>query len=114
MSRYNVNLPDLVIPAGGTRSNVLTGSSLAGIESLAIFAPDVLDATVTFTVQVAHVASPAAGDWADLQSGGTDVTLTADNAVVISSLPFEALSILASAAVAAERRFRVVGRELLR
>jgi hypothetical protein len=113
MSRYNVNLPDLVIPAGGTRSNVLTGGLLAGLESLAIFAPDVLDAA-TFTVQVAHVANPAAGDWADLQSGGTDVTLTADNVVVIPSLPFEALSILSSAAVAAERRFRVVGRELLR
>lgn len=109
-SRYSVRLEDLTISNGNTESNVLDEDALSGAETLAIYAPDTLDAA-TFTVQVAPVPEPAAADWTDLQIDGADVTLTADKATIIFTVPFRALRISSSVAVAADRVFAVVTRE---
>ena len=51
-----------------------------------------------FTVQVSNVdtTSTATGSFVDLQSAGSDVTLTAINAAVISPCPFRRIRLLST------------------
>lgn len=104
-----VNLPTLVIANGGTESDALDYQDLRHVESLTIFGPSAL--TGVATVEVAPTRTPVAADWVALQSGGADVTITADKATTIHPGVAQALRIVSSAAEGAERSFPVIGHE---
>src|SRR3990167_3144059 len=97
---FTCNLPTLTIDSTTQTSNVITGFGDA--EALVLYAPAALTGTVT--VQV----SPATdGAFVDLESSGSDVTLTAGNATVITEIPFSALRLSASIAEGADRNISV-------
>lgn len=112
MSRHLLSLPDLVIPNGGTESNVLLATGLVGMttsgdgfrdaDGITIFAPDTLPETVT--VHVAEAES--GGNFNPLQREGADVVVPVGKTATIDAISFKALK-LVSLAVAAERRFKV-------
>lgn len=64
-------------------------------EGITIFATT---SSGVFTVQVSNVdtTSTGAGTFVDLQSAGSDVTLTAVNAAVISPCPFRRIRLLST------------------
>ena len=107
------NLPDLVIPINTAVSNALTFANLRHMLALTVFSPETLDAA-TFNVEVSAVPGEdaVAGDWRTLQSAGSDVVVTADDATQITFVSFRGLRIRnVTGNVAAARTFSVVGND---
>ena len=100
-----VGMPNLVL---STETTVLSGT-IEGFDdayAVSIQAPGTLNSTVV-TVQVSVTTSAAAATYSNLQSGGTDVTLSASKALVISPCPFRMLQLSGSSTEAAARTFSV-------
>ena len=64
-------------------------------EALSVFASS---SSGVFTVQVSPIdsTSTGTGDWQDLQSAGSDVTITAPNVLAVSPLPFRRMRLLST------------------
>lgn len=106
MSSHVARLQDMVIPSGQTDSNVLLAHrDFSDADGITIFSPNVMPETVT--VYVAGVDNPAAGDFRALQRNDLDFVLAAGKAETIALLPYKAIKLVASAAVAADRTFNV-------
>ena len=88
-------------------SNVLVPAELGDLEGLTIFANA---SSGVFTVQIAPTSD---GTFADLQSAGADVTITAPNALVISPVPFRALRLAATYTTSSAVSFPVQGTVVL-
>lgn len=97
---FTCNLPTLTIDSGTQTSDAITGFGDA--EALILYAPSALTGTVT--VQVSPTTT---GTFVDLESSGSDVTLTAGNATVITEIPFGALRLSSSIAEGADRNISV-------
>lgn len=97
-------LGSLVIANGGTTSDELGFNSLRFARSVALTG-DATAQTGTISVQVNPLRT--GGTFTTLQSGGADVTLTAQKTTVISPIPAARLRLVSSSAEAAERRFTV-------
>lgn len=82
MAQYTKQFPTLKITT--SNSNAIAG--LEDLDGLAIFCTT---SSGVFTVQVA--ASTDGTDFADLQSAGADVTITAPNVLTISPIAFRQL-----------------------
>ena len=105
MPRSSFWVTNLVIPNAAQASNELNGSDLRDADSITIFAPGTLPEAVR--VQIAHVGSPVAADWRDLDQGSGDIVIAAGQAISIDFTAFSKLRLFAAAAVAAERVFNV-------
>lgn len=101
-----IKLPDLVV-AGGTESPVLdfTRPPYSEIKDLTIIGPAVLTEVATI-----HVSAKKGGNIGPLQSGGADVVVTQDDALVISPVTFAEFKIVLS--VIGTRTFEMGGREV--
>jgi len=106
MGSYTANLPTLTIDLGYASSSVLTGFEDAS--ALIIMAPAELTGTVTVRIATESDGVTASATWADYQSGGTDITLGAGNAVQFTP-PLSGSLILVSsvASESARRAFQV-------
>ena len=102
-----VFLGNMVIANGGTASGSLGGRLLRTIRSLTIHGPSAL--TGTATLQSLDAVGGSA--WTPVQSGGSDVTVTAAKALVLTEVPFGTIRILSGSAESAERKFPVWGEE---
>src|ERR1043165_8168243 len=95
--------PDLVINLNSTVSQTIT--LIEDAYGLSITAPPNLDSS---TISVAVAGSTASGaNLSVLQSGGTDVTLSAGKALVITPVPFKQLQLQAFKTETAQRNFNV-------
>lgn len=93
--------PNLTIASGSSNSNAI--ELMEDAYGLGIQAPATLTSTMIL-VQVAMAASSGA-TFATLQSGGTDVTITAGKALIITPIPYKQLRIQGSSAEGADRSF---------
>ena len=110
MSSHVVKVTDLVIPSGSTESNVLySKSDYQDGDGLTFFSPAVMPETITIYVSpVGDPSNPASpSDFRALQFNSTDQTLQAGKAETITLLPYKAIKLVASAAVAADRTIQV-------
>ena len=112
MSTYLKDMGTLTIVDGATLSNILTG--FEDCDAAYIFSNSQSTAfTGTVTVRVSGVAGAATtttNAWADLTSGGSDVTIAAGNSVPITDTAFYSLMVASSGSEVADISFRVVGR----
>lgn len=76
------------------------------LKALSIFAPGTLPETVT--LQVAPGSTSGASDFRALQSGGADITVPANKAVMVTEAAFRQIRLVAGAGVAADRTFTIV------
>ena len=79
MGMYTANLPTITMDAGFASSSILTGFEDAS--ALIIMGPAALTGTITVRVATESDGVTASDTWSDYQSGGSDVTITAGNAV---------------------------------
>ena len=100
MRNYPFKTADLVIPNSTAISNSFDLRKTR-FRGLTIFAPSAL--TNACKVQVSTDDS----SWQDLQSGGSDVAVALDKAIVIDYVGFEYLRIESAGNEAAERTFKV-------
>jgi hypothetical protein len=100
MSAINTTI---TIASGATDSQVVDALPLAPAVSILIMAP----ATMPETVKV-QVAEKPSGTFVDLQTDGTDITLTAAKATQITVLGGAAWKLKAGGAAGADRVFRVI------
>ena len=101
MSLFVCDLPTLTIANAGTESNAIGGFDDA--EALTLYAPATLTGTVTVEVEPTIGGS----SFVDLTSAGSDVTIGAGNALVLSPITFRQLRLSSSLAEGAERSFSV-------
>lgn len=102
MALWIASQPDMVVAAAGTTSNTIVNFDDA--YALTIYCPAVLTSTsVTIDVEPTSTGTT----FTTLQSGGTDVVMTAGKATVISPAPFRQLRVVCGAAEGAGRIFRV-------
>ena len=94
----------LTIPSGGTDSEVFGMGTYGNRQTIemAIIAPATLPETVT--VQVAG----ALGNYADLRTGGTDITLAARKCDFITVISCENLRLHAGSATGGDRVFEIM------
>lgn len=102
MALRTVTLTDLTIANGGTTSNALTANDLKFVRSVAIQGPSALTGTATVQVSLDGTNFHA------LQSGGSDVVVTAVKTLVVADVPMKGLRIVSGSAEGAERVFEVV------
>ena len=102
-----VVLGNLVIANGAAPSTSLGGRLLRTIRSLTIHGPSAL--TNTVTLQSLDAVGGSA--WTPVQSGGSDVTITAAKALVITEVPFGTIRVNSGGNEGAERVFPVWGEE---
>jgi hypothetical protein len=96
----------MVIANGATESNeLLAKRDFQDADGITIFSPTVMPETVT--VYVSGVENPSSSDYRALQRNDLDFTLAAGKAETIALLPYKAIKLVASAAVAADRTFQV-------
>lgn len=105
MGMYTCNLPTLTIDSGFASSSVLTGFEDAS--ALIIMAPGTLSGTITIRVATESDGVTASATWADYQSGGSDVTLGAGNAVQFTPPVAGSLILVSSTNEAGRRYFQV-------
>ena len=105
MGSYTANLPTLTIDSGFASSSVLTGFEDAS--ALIIMAPTTLTGTITVRVATESSGVTASSTWADYQSGGSDITLAAGNAVQLTPPLAGSIILVSSATEAARRYFQV-------
>jgi hypothetical protein len=100
------NPTTLTILSGATASGTLDLTKLSSRRALTlgISAPATLPEVVNI-----EVATTATGNFARLESGGDDVDIPADKAIVLTDFPFAHLKLVAQAAAAADRVFDVIG-----
>ena len=101
MSRFYANLPNLVIALTESVSGTIT-ASLTDAAALTITAPSALTGTVTLQGSL-----DGGTTWADIGSGGSDVTIGAGNGVTVSPFPYNGLRLSSSTTEAAARTFLV-------
>lgn len=101
MSVHYANLGTLVISSGGTASTEIT-AYLSDAKTISIWAP----ATVTGTVGIE--VSYDGTNWADLTSGGSDITIAGGNVVTITDPGFSGLRVVSGSTEADTRTFNVV------
>lgn len=109
MARLSRFVTDLVIAAGAQQSNGTSyratedNGELDDADAVLIMAPDAL--TGTLTVQCGPNAD---GNFVVLQSPpGTDITLAAGKAIVITDVPYPKIAVISAAAEGAQRTIRV-------
>ena len=105
MGSYTANLPTLTMDSGFASSSILRGFEDAS--ALIIMAPSALTGTITVRVATESSGVTASSTWADYQSGGSDVTLGAGNAVQFSPPLAGSIILVSSATEAARRYFQV-------
>ncbi len=104
MRHYPVKITDLVIPNGAAISNALDLRK-SRYRGMTIYVPTTL--TNACIVQV----SPDDSTWFDMKSGGSDIALAADGAIVIDFVGSSYLRIQSAANEGAERTFGAEGVE---
>lgn len=92
----------MTIPSGGSTSNAIVDFDDAW--GLTIYSPGTVTAT-QFTVEVEPSSSGTS--FVTLQSGGSDVTIPASKATVISPVPFKQMRITSSSAEGQDDVFTV-------
>lgn len=102
MSRHFANLGTLVIANGQTDTTTPITKYLDDAHSVTIVAPSTLTGTVTIRGSI-----DGGTTYADIGSGGSDVTIGAGNSVTISPCPFNAIKVTSGSAEGAERTFTV-------
>ena len=102
MSLYFANLPNLVIASGATDTTTPITKYLEDANGVTITAPATLTGTVTIKGSVDGGTS-----YADVGSGGSDVTIGAGNAVTITPFVFNALKVTSGSTEAGDRTFKV-------
>ena len=105
MSSYQANLPNATIDVGFASSSVIVGIEDAW--ALAIYAPADLTSTVTVRISTNTSAVTGSNAWSDAQSGGSDITLAAGNAVTISTLAAGSVLLVSAATVSVRAEFAV-------
>ena len=103
MGRHLVPLPDLVIATGATDSPAIGIGDLHDAEAIGFQAPSTVDGTVTLEVEM----SPTGTNFSTLRTGGSDITLTASKADVITEVTFARIRVHQSVAAAATRTYKV-------
>ena len=98
-----VGLTTLTIPNAASTSNAI--ATLDDAFGLTVYGPTAVTSTA-ITIQVNPSETSTSG-WVDLQSAGTDVTLPAAKATVISPITFRQMRLVASGLEAASRAFPV-------
>jgi hypothetical protein len=92
-------------------SNYLTADDYAQFDAVCLVAP----ATLTGTITLATIDDPASDEtndanWRTVESPpGTDITIAAGKAVVLTALPFIAFRLESDGTEAGDRTFRVYG-----
>jgi len=111
MSTYLKDMGLLTIQ-DATLSNVIGGCE--DCETMYLFSNSQTSASVgTITVQISAIkdaATSTTNGWADLTSGGSDVTIAAGNACPITDTGFYAIRVRSSGTETPAISFRVVGR----
>jgi hypothetical protein len=92
----------MTIPSGGSTSNSITDFDDAW--GLTIYSPVIVTATA-FSVEVEPTSSGTL--FVVLQSGGTDVTIPASRATVISPVPFRQMRITSSSVEGQDDVFKI-------
>lgn len=109
MGRHIVNFPDLVIPAAGTDSNVISSKLGFGhLVDLIIWAHTL---TNEVSLLVGQDEGMAIGDMEILTLAGTDFTITANRANQIPAAAYKSLAVQSAGAEAAARTFQIRGQE---
>ena len=99
-----VALPAMTIPSSTSTSNAVR--NLDDSVAVSILSPAALTST-TITIQVEPTSTGT--DWVTLQSGGSDVTISAvSKAIVVNPFPFRQLRVIGNASEAADRTFTVL------
>ena len=100
MPYHQVNsLPSLIFSTASTTSNAV--GILDDAVSLGIFSPATLTGTITVQVEPSSTGTA----FVALQSGGTDVTLPASKATIISPVSFRQIRLITGTTEAAARTF---------
>lgn len=94
----------LTIASGQTASSAFWFSADSKPMHLLIIAPETLPETVKLAVE-----RQADESYATLQSGGSDITIAADKAVIVSPVMGRKMRLEAGTAVAANRAFEIYG-----
>lgn len=81
-----MQMPSLTIADGETKSNALDRTTLQFLDSLSILPPSSLSGTVTVRVADIDAAAAVDADYRDLESGGSVVTVTAGQALVLTEI----------------------------
>ena len=97
---------ELTIASGASESDALEFNDLRHAREIVFYPPSSLSGTVT--VEVTDKRSPSASDWNTLQSGGSDVTLTADKATVVTETGFLGLRLATTVAPGSDEVYGVV------
>lgn len=100
-------LGNMVIAQGGTESTTLGTRLLRTVKSLAIHGPSALTGTVTLR----SADNLALSSYTTVQSGGSDITVTASKVVVITEVPMSTIRLKSGAGEGSERTFPVFGEE---
>ena len=108
MGSHVAHLPTMVIDSGFASSSVLTGFEDAA--SISIMAPASLTGTITVRIATESSGVTASSTWADLQSGGSDVTIGAGNSVTITPPTAHSLILVSGTTETARRYFQVTKR----
>ncbi len=103
-----VFLGNLTIPISTKPSSALDGRLLRTVSSLVIHAPAALTGTITIQVPDA-LSSPTYNNYQE--TPGTDVTITAGDAILLKQVPMHGIRVNSGSNEAAERVFPVFGEE---
>lgn len=107
-----ITLPTLTIAQAATASNIIGVPWFNELTSLAIHGPASLAGAVTVEVADTHPDSAVDADFRTLQSGGSDVVITAGDTTVLTELAFRSLRLKESVAPGAGGEvFDVTGQE---
>lgn len=99
MALFTVNLPNLTIPNAASTSNVIPITD--DIYALSLMGPAALTGTVTVQVEM----SSSGTNFNNLVSAGSNVTIGAAQAIVISPFPFKQFRLTSGSAEGAARTF---------
>ena len=100
-------LGNMVIANGESASTVIGTRQLRTIKSLAIHGP----AAVTGTITLQSADDLALGSYTPVQSGGSDITVTAAKVLVVTDVPMSTIRLLSGSSEGAARTFPVFGEE---
>lgn len=102
MPLVTVGFQSMTIPSGASTSNALT--DLGDALGMTIYAPVTITAT---QVRIQVEPSSDGTNFVTLQSGGTDVLLTAATATVISPIPFKQMRLISTSVESQNDVFKV-------
>lgn len=95
-------MPSMTVSAAGTTSGVIR--QFDDSWALTIYCPTTLTST---SVLIEVEPTDTGTNFATLQSGGSDVVMTAGKATVISPVPFMQMRVVCGSAEGSDRTFRV-------